>query len=183
MTRDAQLGVLAQHPLGVESGAVRIEAASLHHRVAGEAVALDVTGDAALQPLPRRLAVSQEELPVAVVIAPRAEQGTPGREPRLHVAALAELPGVVAIGAGARAGIGVRRMAGEIPRGMIAPAARGVGNMARETGGPRVAAGAAPHRGRGDRAVALTPLGRVARGRAAGGLRALRAARPRRVQR
>src|ERR1043166_1771687 len=146
--------------------------------MAGEAGALDVTGDAAVQRLPRRLARPDEERPVPVGVPPRAEQRPPGGEPRLRVAGLTELPGVVAVGARARAGVRVGGMAGQVTRGMIAPPAGGIGEMAREAVVPGVAAGAAPHRRRRDRAVPLPPLGGVTRGRAPGRPRARARARP-----
>ena len=64
----------------------------------GGAIALGMAADAALEALPGRLAMSETESPERVVVAGAAEPPLCG-QPRLLMAALAELRGIVAIAA------------------------------------------------------------------------------------
>jgi len=67
------LGVLALEPVGIEAGAVWIEAAATLGGMAGEAISFRVATDAGLEALPRGLAVTgQEEL--LAVVKPGAER-------------------------------------------------------------------------------------------------------------
>ncbi|HZA98112.1 MAG TPA: hypothetical protein VE399_05000, partial [Gemmatimonadales bacterium] len=81
--------------------------------MAGEAVAFGVAGDAALEILPRSLAVTQEERPLSIVVA--SVQLPPGAEAAPHVTISAELALVVAVSAGGLAGVGGSRMPGQEP--------------------------------------------------------------------
>ena len=80
---DAQLRVLSQHLLGIESRSMRIEAASSHYRVAGQAVPFDVARHAAFQRLACGLPVAQRELPAAVVVPLGTQQRPARRQSRL----------------------------------------------------------------------------------------------------
>ncbi len=149
----AELGILLQHQFGIEAGAVRIEAASAHHGVTGEAIPFDVTRHTTLQPLSRRLAVAEEELSVAVVIPRCPEQGAPSRDSRLIMTSLTELAGVMTISAGACARIGVGGVPREIAGRVVAAAPRAVRNVTGQALLPLMARSAAPHRRRGNRTV------------------------------
>src|SRR5689334_9690468 len=97
MTCRAGLRVLTPEPLRVEPGAVRIESTSALRRMAGETVALGVTGDAALDVLARRRAVIQLEPRARVVIG--LLQPARRDEPRAQMTRGAERALVVARGA------------------------------------------------------------------------------------
>lgn len=70
MTYGAGLRVLAPQRLRIEAGAVGVEPPSAYHRMASETIALSMAGDAALQILPRCLAMIQREKLFGIVVAP-----------------------------------------------------------------------------------------------------------------
>ncbi len=96
VTRSAGLGILPLESFGVEAGPVGVEMPALG-RMAGEAVPLRVTGDAALDVLPRCRAMPDEKGGIRVVVA--LGQPATGREPRLLVTGSAEGALVMAGGA------------------------------------------------------------------------------------
>ena len=69
MTRGAHLGILLYQACRVESRTVGIEVTAAERRVAGEAVALDVTADTRLEALPGRPAMPRDEELVGVMVA------------------------------------------------------------------------------------------------------------------
>jgi len=144
---------------------VRAESPPADHRVAGEAVTLDMAGDAALQRLPRCLPVPDEEVAIAVVISAGAQQRAPGGNSRLIVTALAEFAGIVALGARPGARVRVGGMPGQVTGRMVTRAPAGVRKVAGQTVIPHVTAGAALHARRGDGPMAFLPLRSVARGK------------------
>ena len=70
VTYGAGLRVLAPQRLRIEAGAMGIEPPAAYHRMAGETISLRMAGDAALQILPRRLAMIQQEILLGIVVAP-----------------------------------------------------------------------------------------------------------------
>lgn len=128
----AGLGILPLQRPGIEPGAVGIEPLSRPSRVAAEVVALRVAGDTALEILPRRLAVAQDE-PLLGIVESRIEPPSRG-EPGAHVTVGAKLPGVVAITAARLPAICRGGVAREEAGRMIARrGVRGVGPVAVET--------------------------------------------------
>ena len=152
VTRHAQPRVLALESLRVESRAVGVEAAPPGGRVTGEAIALGVAGDAALQALARRLAVPQREGLLGVVEA--SLQPRRGHDTGLPMAILTERLGVVAIRAGALASIRLGRVAREEAGRVVTPdAGGGIGPVTVETVVPRVTGRAALRASRSEGAV------------------------------
>jgi len=198
----AHLRVLLLHPVGVEVGAVRVDAPTAQRRMTRQAVLFHVAPDARLETLSRRLPMTRDEEVVDVVI-PRPEGTSLRPEPRRGVARRAEPSAVVAIAAARLARVGSRRMTREEARWMVARGPGGVGPMALEAiraavarragGGPRgcgdaVAGGEVRAVRRGtpppdDRAAAATgarrrqPGGDSRRGHVAGQAALLRVAR------
>ena len=156
MTGRAHRRVLAPQRSGIEAGTVRVESPAAHGRVAGQAVALGMAGDAALQILACRLTVIEQEGLLGVVIA--AVSKLAGRdEAGVHVAVGAELPLVVAVAAGALPAVGRGRVTGEEARRVVARRrGRRLRPVARETGRTGMAGAAALRTGR-------SRLGRAAR--------------------
>ena len=147
--------VLAPQRSRIEAGTVRVESPAAHGRVAGQAVALGVAGDAALQILACRLTVIEQEGLLGVVIA--AVSKLAGRdEAGVQVAVGAELPLVVAVAAGALPAVGRGRVTGEEARRVVArrrgSRVRPVAGQAGRTG---VACAAALGTGRGRLGVQL----------------------------
>ena len=70
VTYSARLRVLAPERLRIEAGPVRVEPPAAYHRMTGETIPLGMAGDAALQILPRRLAMIQGEELLRIVVAP-----------------------------------------------------------------------------------------------------------------
>lgn len=97
MTRATHLRVLFPQSRGVEVRAMRIEAPASQRRMALQTIALGVAGDTTLEVLPSRLAVSQGEKLLGVVVA--GLERARGHHPCVSVTTGTELPGVVAIGA------------------------------------------------------------------------------------
>ena len=69
MTYGAGLRVLAPQRLRIEAGAVGVEPPAAYHRMAGETISLSMAGHAALQVLPRCLAMIQREILLGIVVA------------------------------------------------------------------------------------------------------------------
>ena len=69
MTRGAHLGILLDQTRRVESRPVRIEVTPAQRRMAGKAVALNVTADTRLETLPRRAAMTRVEELAGIVVA------------------------------------------------------------------------------------------------------------------
>jgi len=162
VTGCARLGVLAAECLGIEPRAMGAESAAAQGRVAAEAVALGMTGDAALQILPRRLAVPQEKELLGVVIT--RVQLASGAQTCLHVAVGAELAGVMTIAAVGLPRIGRCWMPGKKTSRMIARG--GVGRiraMAVETLRPYVTTFTCLGPGVGHWAVSLREIRAVRR--------------------
>jgi len=107
----AGLRVLPPQGFRIESRSVRVKSLSRESRVAGEAIPLRMATDAALQILPRGLAMPEQEVLLGVMIA--GVQRALGTEPGLDVAVGAELSGIVAVAAAGLAGVGRSRVAGE----------------------------------------------------------------------
>jgi hypothetical protein len=150
MARGAHLRVALPQPCGIEAGSVRIEAAPALRRVAREAVTLGMAGDAALQTLARRLAVSEEKRALRVVeVGFGAEDGR-GHDAGLPMARLTELAGVVATGTGDFLAVRGNRVAREKVGGMVTRLRGGVGPVALQTLFPRMAPRAGLRCGRGD---------------------------------
>lgn len=179
MARRAQLGILLQHLPGVEARAVGIEAAPLHHGMAGEAIPFHVARNATLERLARGVSMAQRKLPVAIVIASYTQQRTPRREPRLLVATLAELAGVVTVGARRRSRVCIRRMSRDKRRGVIGAARTWIRLVAREAFVAGVAAGAGAQRGGSDGTMTGSPPRYMTRRRTTRGLRPDRTSRSR----
>ena len=122
---------------------MRIEATPAGCRVAHHAVLLTVTTDAALETLARRgaMAGGKGRVPI-MVYRLAADEAATGRDAVLRVTGLAELAGIVAIGARGVAPVSRDRM----PRGkvcrVIGTLRAGVGTMALEALFLDVAAGA-----------------------------------------
>jgi hypothetical protein len=69
VTYGAGLRVLAPQRLRIEARAMGVEPPATYHRVAGKTIALSMAGDAALQILPRCLAMIQQEKLLGIVVA------------------------------------------------------------------------------------------------------------------
>jgi len=69
VTYSARLRVLAPERLRIEARPVRVEPPAAYHRMAGETIPLGMARDAALQVLPRRLAMIQREKLLRIVVA------------------------------------------------------------------------------------------------------------------
>ena len=141
MTGGTGLGILALERCGIETRAVGIEAPAPGRGVAGKAVPLGMTGDAALQILAGRLSVIEGEGLLRVMKAD-APKRTARDQSRADMAIGAELGLAVALVAGAfptvRGGRMGREEAGRmVPRRCVGRA----GTMALETGRPGVAGG------------------------------------------
>jgi len=155
VTGGAHRWVLAAQRSRIEAGTVRVESPAADSRVAGQAVALGMAGDAALQILACRLTVIEQEGLLGVVIAPVSKPG--GRdEAGVQVAVGAELPLVVAVAAGALTAVGRRRVSGEEAHWVVARC-RGsrVRPVAGQTGWTGVAGAATLGTGRGRLGVHL----------------------------
>ena len=153
MTYRAHLRILAPQPLGIEPGAVRIEAAAAERRMTREAVALGVAGGAALQTLPGGLPVPGNERSARIVIAgaQRAVAHQAGR----GMARLTKTAGVVTIGAARFATVGGGRMALHESHGVITGRTRGgVRAVALQAIGAHVTSGAGARRRGRDGGVA-----------------------------
>src|ERR687892_2531581 len=123
VTRGAHLGILAPQPLRVEARSVGVEPAPAQGRVARETVALHVARGAALQALPRGLAVRRPEEPAHVVIARPERAGA--LESGGCVAGRAEGARAVAVAAPAFARVRRRRVPREKAGGVVARPGRG----------------------------------------------------------
>ena len=69
MTYGTRLRVLAPQGLRIEAGPVWVEPPAANHRMTGETIPLGMASDAALQVLPRRLAMIQGEELLRIVVA------------------------------------------------------------------------------------------------------------------
>ena len=143
MARGTHLRIGPAELFGGEIRPVRIEAASARGRVAHHAVLLTVTTDTALESLTRGGAVACGEgrVPVMVYGLPADEAAT-GRDAVLRVTGLAELAGIVAVGARGRPAISLHWMPGGEIRRVIGSLGAGVGTVALEALFLDVAAGA-----------------------------------------
>ncbi|MDQ3207366.1 MAG: hypothetical protein M3Q37_02060 [Gemmatimonadota bacterium] len=149
--------------------------------MAAEAVALRVAGDTALEILPRRLAVAQDE-PLLGIVESRIEPPSRG-EPGAHVTVGAKLPGVVAITAARLPAICRGGVAREEAGRMIARrGVRGVGPVAVETLRPDMTAATGLRPRVGNRAVHIGKITAVRRRAPSANHRSLTSARTCRMQ-
>ena len=120
-----------------------IEATPAGCRVAHHAVLLTVTTDAALETLARRgaMAGGKGRVPI-MVYRLAADEAATGRDAVLRVTGLAELAGIVAVGARGRPAISLHWMPGGEIRRVIGSLGACVGTMALEALFLDVAAGA-----------------------------------------
>jgi len=117
--------------------------------VAGEAVSLRVTGDAALQILAGSLPVVQEK-PLLGIMKADAAEATGRNQPRADMAVGAELGLIVALAAGALPAVGGNRVRGQETTGVITGWSVGRARpVTLETGGPSMARGTALRSSRG----------------------------------
>jgi hypothetical protein len=97
MADGAGLRILPFERACIEARPVGIEATPSERRVAGETVSFRMTRNAALQVLPGRLAMPQEERTPGIMIP--GVQLSSCAQPRIHVAVSTELRVVVAVAA------------------------------------------------------------------------------------
>ena len=103
VTHGAGLGVLAPKRLRIEARTMGIEPAAALSRVTAEAIALRMAGDAALEVLPRGLAVVQQEELLGIMVT--GIQWSLGGQARVDMTLGAELTGVVAVAAAGLPGV------------------------------------------------------------------------------